>query len=144
MAQREIKFRVWDNATSIMVFTGFHVIGEVTAFGGIEEHIAQNRCGASSSIERWNDMALMQFTGLNDKTGREIYEGDLPGGIYQGGVVKWCDNCHGWSLGIAEIEGHCHQCDGDFMWRDFVDDVQEGKTEVAGNIHENPDLVTSL
>ena len=83
----------------------------------------------------------VQYTGLRDKEGHEVYDGDLPGGIWEEHRVQWCHKCHGWSLGLVEVEGHCGQCDGDYMWRDFVDDVNEGKTTIIGNIHEHPSLI---
>ena len=122
--QREIKFRVWDGKE-------------------MREPPPLNEWDMEDG-EFWVsycDNPIMQYTGLRDKNGREVYDGDLPGGIWEEHRVQWCHKCHGWSLGLVEVEGHCGQCDGDYMWRDFVDDVNEGKTTIIGNIHENPDPI---
>lgn len=144
---REIKFRAFDAKTNTMVFSGFHVIGEVTAFGGIETHIAENKCGATCSMERWNDIVLMQYTGLKDKNGKEIYDGDVveldsyP--FYSDGLrnylgeVYWCDRDHMWAVGLHVVSD---RVSGRATGRALHEDDGEGWA-VIGNIHENPELL---
>ena len=77
------------------------------------------------------DVIVMQFTGLHDKNGKEIYEGDI---LYE--------NCIG-----GDDKGQVVFMDGSF---DLLSDdgaiglgpqIIYGKYEVIGNIYENPELL---
>lgn len=73
-----------------------------------------------------------QYTGLTDKNGERIFEGDvLIGHDYDEevgyGVVRWVDGA--WEVGNDEWCGTFH----DNYWAD--------KYEVIGNIHDNPELL---
>lgn len=78
-----------------------------------------------------------QCTGLKDKDGNLIYEGDILGGIFEGLYIGWCDECK--QLNLKDQLGECMACLGDMHWCDLVED--DGKIEVIGNIHENKELL---
>lgn len=107
---RTIKFRAWDNSHSEMID-----YSEVRSnFGWYLDD---------------DDITLMQFTGLLDKNGKEIYEGDILG--YWGKAA--------WLVGF--VEGRF--C---FIYEDgrkafgLTKSSLQGK-EIIGNIYQNPELL---
>lgn len=121
---REIKFRAWSEKQKMY-------IGEWGVFPAVDQsHQSGPPSGASGAFIH------EQFTGLRDRNGKEIYEGDILGGIYSC-AVGWCDACNGWNL-IQPGYG-CLQCEGDVSWLGVAQD--QGSREVIGNIHENPELL---
>jgi len=130
MINRELKFRVWDTATKKML-SGFHLFGETTLIGGI--HVWQQQEGEAIGIKRSNisalaDLIIMQYTGLEDKNGKEIYEGD----IVQRGVVLFSN---------GKFQGYYYESNGGIAesWEDDL--YKEKDIEVLGNIYENPELM---
>ena len=57
---RTIKFRAWDENQKYMAYQGTPDLETIQSF-----------------IHHFGDKKLMQFTGLHDKNGEEIYEGDI-------------------------------------------------------------------
>ena len=153
------KFRAWDTFTEKMVFEGFHVIGEVTCFNGIEQYGDEHpNPKYESSLMRLNDFILMQFTGLSDKNGTDIYEGDI---IKQ--ISFHTGKEHYWIYKVGLVEGRGNNlfalllrdnlasngnCDYTYKIRNF--DIHSAAhipvskdIEVIGNIYENSGLIES-
>ena len=82
---------------------------------------------------------VMQCTGLKDKNGNLIYEGDILGGTFGNLYVHYCDNCKQFQLKANDYG--CMACEGDIHWYEVVED--NNKLEVVGNIYENPELLGS-
>lgn len=85
-----------------------------------------------------NDCVLMQSTGLRDKNGKEIFEGDIVKVTDDDERTNFPDGGIGTICGLDEI----------FMWyidgqvhNGLFDISQEYYIEAIGNIYENPELV---
>jgi len=115
---KEIKFRAWDKK--------------------MKRFIDMSNCVTLvKDINNTNCCEFLQYTGLRDCNGVEIYEGDIIGGIYDC-FIKWCDDCNCFNLFALWDKSLCMQCDGNITWLEFVQDCEK---VVIGNIHENPELL---
>ena len=86
-----------------------------------------------------DEVIIEQCTGLKDRNGKLIYEGDILGGLY-GAYIKWCPKHCGYGLFYSYgNQDHCMHCEGDVIWDEVTED--DGQFEVVGNIHENADLL---
>ena len=110
--RRALKFRAWNGETMISP--------DYITRDGIA-HWKENSIPTSSD-------KIMQFTGLHDKNGKEIYEGD----IVQRGVIVF---------ERGKFQGCYFDGNGNLeeTWEDDL--YQERKIEVLGNIYENPELL---
>jgi len=79
---------------------------------------------------------IMQYTGLKDKNGKEIYAKDCLGGVFECLYIDWCDKQGGWELFTGGNE--CMACMGEIHWWEVVENKD---LEVIGNIYENPELI---
>lgn len=125
---REIKFRAWNEVEKKMIYDG----GDDTQATWILHNCDYKPFGI------WE---LMQYTGLNDKNGKEIYEGDViemysdaclysVGGVIEKRVVSWDKTRNGWNF----LESRNYKC------QIHSDEELSDTLEIIGNIYENPEL----
>jgi uncharacterized phage protein (TIGR01671 family) len=118
---REIRFRAWISKLSVIIQPEEICYIAFTESNGAIVHEFGEPINAV-----YEDVILMQYTGLKDKNGVEIYEGDLV--IGTGKVnpypIIFDDGCFGYDSGEGLLE------------LDF-----ERHMEVIGNIHQHPDLL---
>ena len=105
-------------------------MGEVDTITWAGGKLQGIRCGAFNYYSR-DEVVLLKPTGLQDKNGKEIYEGD----ICKNG--DWVEDAHAYNYRTEEV-----------MWdRDGAGWIgwnfnENGMTcEVIGNVYENPDLL---
>ena len=134
---REIKFRAWD--TKIMSYDGFSIeaVGRAYWFGDFMEEMG----------ELGDSCTLMQYTGLKDKNGKEIYEGDIVVFEYKGEddppeIVYWDDNAACWWIKSFNYENRKWEVDLEFWDGCFKDEAME-HFRIIGNIYENPELLST-
>lgn len=118
---REIKFRAWDGKRMTIDFC--------IKSGG---DVFQPHYDRPPSLERWD---VMQFTGLHDKNGKEIYEGDITQTVCGDGVrlskfiIEWDE---------ANCRFVKHRHDGEVF---DLDSLSVALHEIIGNIYETPSLL---
>ena len=77
---------------------------------------------------------VMQYTGLRDKNGREIYEGDITQHGIRRSIIEWRDY-HSGFVAIAKMHRSV-PVEG------IEDPIYAELIEVIGNIYENPELLS--
>jgi uncharacterized phage protein (TIGR01671 family) len=144
---REIKFRAWNDKYKEMLYleskTDEYYNGAFLLWGerdgnfwrlGDANHEWEE--GASNTNDGTDSKdVLMQYTGLKDKNGKEIYEGDILNMTHHGSV----------SIVKPEIKGVVGFENAAFIvGEDRVPLGRIGRSlEVIGNIYENPELLES-
>ncbi|WZK10888.1 YopX family protein [Enterococcus faecalis] len=128
------KFRAWDKRSKEMwKVSTLHIEDEYVDL--FKKNIYENPLNDPSA--KFGDVILMQSTGLKDKNGVEIFEGD---------IVQYRDGEYSY-LGIVKRDCYQFFIDGiepDNNY-DFIDvsNTFDGTSslEIIGNIHENSELL---
>lgn len=149
---KEIKFRCWDKkskkmrqVTEIVFNTGFYMESNDNSVKLIwvkGQNIIENK---EIQIQREEDFILMQYTGLKDKNGKEIYEGDIVKinahsydfGFEKDkiGEIRFLKGCFGFYKQLSEKE---------YLFNELATEFSYGELdyyEVIGDIYDNPELL---
>lgn len=125
---REIKFRIFNVVTKKMSET--FTLEDFAYDQDSEMGRGDFSLNSCDKDYKEHDNILMQYTGLKDKNGKEIYEVDILNTPAGAGTVYW-------DAGVVLLEW---PNDGGST---TLFDTQVGHREVIGNIYENPDLIAS-
>ena len=120
---RVLKFRAWDNKQKKMLY-GVS-IGTIKVWD-------ENAPLISHEFSYSEDCIFEQYTGLTDKNGKEIYEGDI---VTLNG--EWEEIEHD-DCSIVTFENGCFRV-GDGYENEAGSYLSDWR--IIGNIHENPELV---
>lgn len=127
--ERQIKFR------GISRDTGKWLVGALIPNGKKEAYIAP--FGRCLQLEEVDPDSVGQFTGLLDKNGKEIYEGDRVNVLQAERnfdiVVKWSNEAMAFMACYADGE------QSPFSW---FTNLRIYQLTVIGNIHDNPSLIS--
>lgn len=145
---REIKFRAWTG--NEMITPPNETIGSGSSADIIElsiaGHVSRRNAYGLDGYERnptfdepEKDIVLMQFTGLKDRKGIDIYDGDVLifGKSSTRYAVSW--NNDGWVA--FSNEGDEFGAYRNSIYHRTRYDKENKQIEIIGNIYENPELI---
>jgi len=148
---REIKFRAWDIEEKKMYFVQTLDFGKwaksyVYNALGCTKHEGHNRLCSADGCDNWkwlnggNDknqvdfterVILMEYTGVKDKKGKEIFEGDII-------QYKRREDDKLWHRDYSKV---VENVAGGFAISHWLHEYEEKELKVIGNIYKNEELI---
>ncbi|WP_247938339.1 YopX family protein [Streptococcus gordonii] len=117
------KFRAWDKIDKEM-----YLVDEINFNRGEFESIGDG----ITFLRGADEVELMQSTGLHDKNGQEIFEGDIFGTKKDGllnGIIEYREDLGMWTNSLIRYNNFERLCN------------VASSREVIGNVYENPELL---
>lgn len=137
---KEIKFRAWNTQENRMLYREFFDMNWYTTEKNDE---TGSHCWGAISGGQRNFLRVMQYTGLKDKNGKEIYEGDIlrsQDNQYGRPVIVdsvfWNDDYGCWSMLNTQNEVM-----GSKWGNEILEQFLRFGAEIIGNIYENSELL---
>jgi len=130
---RKIKFRAWNEKLKMMS-PPFRLNELVAGYAG-EILVIFKEGELSEEVE---NCVLMQYIGLKDKNGKEIYEGD---------IVREKGDIDLYKIEFSIDGNHCYYAGyniEDGSLETVIELFNFGEVEVIGNIYENPELLKGV
>lgn len=120
---REIKFRAWDKNNKKMI--------SIARFDFADWSVYTHLFGEPTD---GINCEIMQYTGLQDKNGKEIYEGDILDCGDRIVKVKWNNPCGQWDCDFVKYQGKKSS--------NGIENAEwQYRADAIGNIYENPELL---
>ena len=148
---REIKYRVWDKRKKQMLYPKdlcYWDFAPTKNFSGI--HVARKDTRVVLAPEQGD--VFMQYTGLKDETGKEIYEGDVISEMRRNNKAEIIFGTFeigkdSWDIAHATTGFVCAFQDGGYTGLNVESCEAHGfaceKIKVIGNVYKNPRLFKS-
>lgn len=127
---RIIKFRFWNTELKMMFCKKNNEL-----YGYLKGNFPGDR-------EEFEKLIFMQFTGLLDKNGKEIYEGDI--------LKRFTEVNESFGFDLVKVQWNNDRCywelergnnQASYWGHISGSHAREGRYEVIGNIYENPELI---
>lgn len=119
---RDIKFRIWD---------GKEMLNDWLVLSQALTMVVATQLARSGIV-------VMQYTGLRDKNGKDIYEGDLFGIKNRSGELEIVGEVI-FDTDLAQFTIKYTNGGWGELWQHLIAPTNKAK-DVIGNIYENPDL----
>lgn len=152
---RPLKFRAWDDVAKKWLLGhdypnlgGFSLFGETMIFGEwaqLAEDYIFERNG-----HKGTDLKVVQYIGIRDKNGKEIYEDDIVSGTVSGSPSHVCEGLKlegkvgqpivGY-IKYSSMYAQFYFTTNDITYLDLLLGLHD--IEIIGNLHETPELLTA-
>ena len=139
MQNRILKFRAWIKKNVLLGGRFESYLSDEFTFNNFDgNYFIPDGCDLE-------DLEIMQYTGLKDKNGKEIYEGDILKTDWQhDGAINRDYKLKGTVyFGVEELSYRLDFGEGSCPLSTYErEELDEETIEVIGNIYENPELLT--